>query len=62
MNDKIKELSEKYAKAKIEKYKAFFFKQNAEAEYREKTETFNKIDKQLQEALREEAENDATKH
>lgn len=62
MSDKIKELSEKYAKAKIEKYKAFFFKQNAEAEYREKVEIFDEIDEQLAKALREEAENDTSKH
>lgn len=58
MNDKIKELSEKRDAALIEKYKALFVKQNSAADYREKLETFNGIDNQLQEALREEAEND----
>lgn len=59
MNDKIKELSEKRIIAMDEKYKAMFVKQNAAADYREKLETFNKIDNQLQEALQEEANNDA---
>lgn len=56
MNDKIKELALKRIVAMDEKYKAMFVKQNAAADYREKLETFNKIDNQLQEALREEAE------
>lgn len=59
MNDKIKELTLKRIIAMDEKYKAMFVKQNAAADYREKLETFNKIDAQLQEALREEAENDS---
>lgn len=56
MSDKIKELSEKRDIAMIEKYKALFVKQNAEAEYREKTEIFNKIDNQLQQVLQKEAQ------
>lgn len=56
MSDKIKELSEKRIVAMDEKYKAMFVKQNADADYREKLETFNKIDEQLQKALQEEAE------
>lgn len=59
MSDKIKELTLKRIVAMDEKYKAMFVKQNAAADYREKLETFNKIDNQLQEALREEAENDS---
>ena len=62
MNDKIKELSEKRNAALIEKYKALFVKNAAAADYREKLETFNKIDNQLQEALQKEANNDTTKH
>ncbi|MFU0537466.1 hypothetical protein ACMZ7J_03100 [Gardnerella greenwoodii] len=62
MSDKIKELTLKRIVAMDEKYKAMFVKQNAAADYREKLETFNKIDAQLQEALQEEANNDATKH
>lgn len=58
MNNKIKELTLKRIVAMDEKYKAMFVKQNAAADYREKLETFNKIDEQLQEALREEANND----
>lgn len=56
ISDEIKELSEKRDIAMIEKYKALFVKQNAEAEYREKTEVFNKIDKQLQQVLQKEAQ------
>lgn len=56
MNDKIKELTLKRIVAMDEKYKAMFVKQNAAADYREKLETFNEIDKQLQEALQEAAE------
>ena len=62
MNDKIKELTLKRIAAMDEKYKAMFVKQNAAADYREKLETFNKIDNQLQEALREEAENDSRRN
>ena len=62
MNDKIKELSEKRDLAIDEMYKALFVKNNAAADYREKLETFNEIDNQLQEALQKEANNDATKH
>lgn len=62
MSDKIKELSEKRDLAIDEIHKALFVKQNATADYREKLETFNKIDRQLQEALQKEANNDATKH
>lgn len=58
MNDKIKELSEKRNAALIEKYKALFVKNNAAADYREKSEIFNKIDEQLKQALQEEANND----
>ena len=62
MNNKIKELREKRAAANFEKHVALFAKQNADADYREKLETFNKIDNQLQEALREEAENDSRRN
>ena len=62
MNDKIKELALKRIVAMDEKYKALFVKQNAAADYREKSEIFNKIDEQLKQALQEEANNDATKH
>lgn len=58
MNDKIKELSEKRDAAMVEMYKALFVKRNATADYREKLETFNEIDNQLQEALQKEANND----
>lgn len=58
MNDKIKGLSEKRDAALIEKYKALFVKNNAAADYREKSEIFNKIDEQLKQALQEEANND----
>ncbi len=57
-SDKIKELSEKRNAALIEKYKALFVKNNAAADYREKLETFNEIDEQLEQAKKEEAEND----
>ena len=59
MSDKIKELSEKRDIAMIEKYKALFVKQNATIDYRKKLETFAKIDEQLEQAKKEEAENDA---
>lgn len=62
MSNKIKELSEKRDAALIEKYKALFVKNNAAADYREKLETFNEIDNQLQEALQEEANNDTRQH
>lgn len=62
MSDKIKELAHKRLVAMEEKYKAMFVKQNAETDYRKKTEIFNEMDNQLQEALQEEANNDATKH
>lgn len=58
MRDKIKELSEKRNLAIDEMYKALFVKQNSAADYREKLETFNKIDEQLEQAKKEEAEND----
>lgn len=60
MNDKIKELREKRDAAMDEKYKAMFVKQNADADYREKLETFNKIDEELKQAVQKEANNDAT--
>lgn len=58
MNNKIKELSEKRNLAIDEMYKALFAKQNATIDYRKKLETFAKIDKQLEQAKKEEAEND----
>lgn len=58
MNDKIKELSEKRDAALNAAYKALFVRQNATADYREKLKTFAKIDKQLEQAKKEEAEND----
>lgn len=58
MSDKIKELSEKRDAAIDEMYKALFAKQNATIDYRKKLETFAKIDKQLEQAKKEEAEND----
>lgn len=57
MNDKIKELTLKRIVAMDEKYKALFVKQNADATYREKLETFNKINEELEQA-KEEANND----
>ena len=62
MNDKIKQLREIRDLALTEKYKALIVKQNAEIDYRRKTEVFNEMDEKLQEALQEEANNDATKH
>ncbi|KMT46812.1 hypothetical protein AC069_03655 [Gardnerella vaginalis] len=59
MSDKIKELALKRDAAMDEMYKAMFVKQNAAADYREKSEIFNKIDEQLEQAKKEEAENDA---
>lgn len=58
MSDKIKELSEKRDLAIDEMYKALFAKQNATIDYRKKLETFAKIDEQLEQAKKEEAEND----
>lgn len=58
MSDKIKELSEKRDAAIDEMYKALFAKQNATIDYRKKLETFAKIDEQLEQAKKEEAEND----
>lgn len=57
MNDKIKELALKRIVAMDEKYKALFVKQNAAADYREKLETFNKINEELEQAKKE-ANND----
>lgn len=62
MNDKIKELSEKREAAMIEAYAALFASDAAAIKYRDKQKIFNELDKQLQKALQEEAENDATKH
>lgn len=62
MSDKIKELSEKRDLAMAEMYKALFVSQNTTVDYLEKSEIFNKIDKQLKQALQEEAENDPAKH
>lgn len=56
MNNKIKELSEKRAVAMVERLKARQAKEAAEAEYREKSNIFNEIDKQLKQAIQEEAE------
>ena len=59
MSDEIKELALKRIIAMDEKYKALFVKQNADATYREKVETFNKIDEELKQAVQKEAaEND----
>lgn len=56
MNNKIKELREKRDLALTEKYKALIVKQNAEIDYRRKTEVFNEMDEKLKQALQEEAE------
>lgn len=56
MNDKIKKLSVQRSQAMIEKYQALFAKQNADANYLEKTNTFDKIDGQLKQAIQEEVE------
>lgn len=53
MNDKIKELSERRDLALTEKYGALIVKQNAEIDYRRKTEVFHKIEAQLKQALQE---------
>lgn len=58
MNDKIKELRDLRDLALTQKYEALIVKQNAAADYREKSEIFNKIDEQLKQALQEEANND----
>lgn len=62
MNNKIKELREKRAAANFEKHVALFAKQNADADYREKEKIFNEINKQLEQALQEEAKRDAAEH
>lgn len=56
MNDKIKELRERRDLALTKKYGALIVKQNAEIDYRRKTEVFHIIDKQLKQALQEEEE------
>lgn len=58
MNDKIKELCEKRDAAMMEAYTALFVKDNATIKYRDKNRIFNEPDKQLKQALQEEAEND----
>lgn len=55
MNDKIKELRDLRELALTQKYEALIVKQNAEIDYRKKTEIFNEMDKKLQEAIQEEA-------
>lgn len=62
MNNKIKELSAKRDAAMVEAYTALFVKDNATIKYRDKQKIFNELDKQLKQALQEEAENDAAKH
>lgn len=62
MSDKIKELTEKRDAAMMEAYTALFVKDNAIIKYRDKNRIFNELDKQLKQALQEEAENDATEH
>lgn len=62
MNDKIKELRDLRDLALTQKYEALIVKQNAEIDYRNKQKIFNELDKQLKQALQEEAENDAAKH
>lgn len=62
MNDKIKELTERRDLALTQKYEALIVQQNAEIDYRKKTEVFNEMDKKLKQALKEEAENDTAKH
>lgn len=57
MNSKIKELSEKRDRAMNVAYKASF--KNSADDYRKKLEIFNELDKQLKQALQEEAENDS---
>lgn len=62
MSDKIKELRDLRDLALTQKYEALIVKQNAEIDYRNKQKIFNELDKQLKQALQEEAENDAAKH
>lgn len=62
MSDKIKELRERRDLALTQKYEALIVQQNAEREYYEKSKNFDEIEKQLNQAIEEEAENDATKH
>ena len=59
MSDKIKELSENRDAAMVEAYAALFVKDNATIKYRDKQKIFGELDKQLKQALQEEAENDA---
>lgn len=56
MNDKIKELRDLRDLALTQKYEALIVKQNAEIDYRNKQKIFNELDKQLQQAIQEEAE------
>lgn len=58
MNDKIKELTEKRDAAMMEAYTALFVKDNAIIKYRDKERIFKNLDKQLKQAIEEEAEND----
>lgn len=62
MNNKIKELTEKRNAAMMEAYTALFVKNNSTIKYRDKQKIFDELDKQLKQALQEEANNDATKH
>lgn len=62
MNDKIKELRDLRELALTQKYEALIVKQNAEIDYRKKTEIFNEMDKKLKQALQEEAENDSRRN
>ncbi|UQA84525.1 hypothetical protein [Gardnerella vaginalis] len=62
MSDKIKELRDLRDLALTQKYEALIVKQNAEIDYRNKQKIFNELDKQLKQALQEEAENDTAKH
>lgn len=55
MNDKIKELRDLRELALTQKYEALIVKQNAEIDYRKKTEIFNEMNEKLQEAIQEEA-------
>lgn len=58
MSDKIKELSEKRDAAMMEAYTALFVKDNSTIKYRDKQKIFDELDKQLKQALQEEANND----
>lgn len=51
MNDKIKELTERRDLALTQKYEALIVQQNAEIDYRRKTEVFNEMDKKLKQAI-----------